>query len=125
MEKFFASWMSLLLLTAQFFLTTAECRADVPLAMRSGQSRCCRAAKLTCNAPCCVSRDTAPRDASTPNAPAPDSFRASFLAAAAVLTAFWTLPVAAELQSSFAASAAEAARAPAVPLFLRHGAMLI
>jgi hypothetical protein len=44
---------------------------------------------------------------------------------AALLAALWTLPAPADLPAFSSALSTDAASAPPVPLFLRHGALLI
>ena len=122
MKQTCALLMSLVLLMAQFVFAAPACGAEAGPAFRAAKHSCCAPAKLACNAACCVaSHSSVPRDASAPSPLAP---RASHFVAA-LLVALWTLPAPAEIPASVSASSDDAASAPAVPLFLRHGALLI
>ena len=122
MKRTCAFLMSLVLLSAQFYLGVARCAAgDAPAAV-SAKHGCCAKSKLACNAPCCVKRATAPHDTS---APAPATDHGPRVTPLALLVALWTLPAPAALPASFSAPSPDAVPATALPLFLRDAALLI
>ena len=127
MKQTCALLLSLVLLMAQFALATPACATEtMPTARTAGHSCCAPAqpVKVACNAPCCVTSPSGPRDTTAPGAPVSASAR-SLHFVAALLVALWTLPAPADLPASLSASSTDVASAPPVPLFLRHGALLI
>lgn len=127
MKQTCALLLSLVLLVAQFALATTACGAETMPAVRSAGHSCCapaQPAKVACNASCCVTSQSGPGDTTAPGAPVPTSAR-SLQFVAALLVALWTFPAPADLPASLSASSTDAASAPPVPLFLRHGALLI
>lgn len=126
MKTFCANLLSLLLLTAQFVSATpTRCATEAAVGPTAITKRaCCQTVQITCRAACCVVRDTAPRQASAPTIPSPSAPRARHWTAA-LLTVLWTLPTPPAAASNSATSSSDVASAPAVPLFLRHGALLI
>lgn len=122
MKRTCAFLMSLVLLSAQFYLGVARCAAvEAPVAMTSKHG-CCAPAKLACGAACCVKSAATPHDTS---APAPATDHGPRVAPLALLIALWTLPAPAALPASFSAPSPDAVPAPALPLFLRDAALLI
>ncbi len=130
MKQTCALMLSLVLLMAQFAFAASPCGAEgtptVTPARSAGHS-CCAPAQpvpMACNAPCCVARNAPSDQGSAPAAPVPSSTR-SLPFAAALLAALWKLPAPADLPASLSAPSAGAISAPPVPLYLRHGALLI
>ena len=122
MKRTCALLLSIVLLMAQFTFAAPGCGADATPTVSAAKHSCCAPAKLACNAACCVVREAAPRDTSVP---VPVTDHGPRLTPLVLFFALWTLPAPAELPASVSASSSDAASAPAVPLFLRHGALLI
>ncbi len=120
MKRTCALLMSLVLVSAQFYLGVVRCAAgDAPAAMASKHG-CCAPAKLACAAACCVKKAAAPHDTS-----APATGHGPRVTPLALLAALWTLPAPAALPASFSAPSSDAVPATALPLFLRDAALLI
>lgn len=124
MKKTCALMLSLVLLMAQFALIAPACAADSATTTKSGKHACCAPVRLACNAACCISRNATTSGASVPIAPAPVSARASQFVAT-LLVALWILPAHDSATKTASASALDATSALSVPLFLRHGTLLI
>jgi hypothetical protein len=124
MKKTCALMLSLVLLMAQFVLVVPACAAAGATTAKSGKHSCCAPTKLACNAACCISRNASSSGASAPMAPAPVSARASQFVAT-LLVALWILPAPDSTTTTADASVLDATSAPSVPLFLRHGTLLI
>ena len=130
MKQTCALMLSLVLLMAQFAFAASPCGAEGSVTVtpaRSAGHSCCAPAqpvRMACNAPCCVASNAPSDQGSAPAAPVPTPTR-SMPFVAALLAALWMLPAPADLPASISAPSAGAVSAPPVPLFLRHGALLI
>ena len=127
MKQTCALLLSLVLLMAQFALVASPCGAETVPTVRTAGHACCapaQPARMACNAACCVARNATSDQGPAPAAPTPTSPR-SLPFVAALLAVLWTLPAPTDLPASLSAPSSGAVSAPPVPLFLRHGALLI
>lgn len=117
--------LSLLLMLVQvaFASPTRSPAAAAGTVIQSSKHACCEVRQANCCA-CCVD-SSRPGAGQLPAVPAPSSGQSLSLSQlSAVLTVLWSLPaVPAHPATAAFDSASEAP--PAVPLFLRHGALLI
>ncbi len=121
MKAWIALCMSLVLCSVHVFGALV-----MPVPSRSAEmGSCCKPSKGThCPATCCVEQDTpAPSESSAPGLPAQTS-RVS-VDTPALLTLAWVLAAPRPALRPDTAELASAATDTAMPLFLRHGVLLI
>ena len=119
-----ATFLSLLLVLAQVFLLPAKAVAagQAGHCAQVSAEACCRPKAHSCS--CCVDRsESRPTQSAAIPAPA-NSSPLSAGQLSAILTALWSLPAPPACVPAPVADASLATPA-AVPLFLRHGALLI